>query len=186
MKIDIRGVTYESVLSVCSNMREMDRKEVFANCRSDDPVELADNVMAISGVKWSGFVDGKAVSVHGAWQVWPGVWSVYAFGTDGFGGIARALTRHIRRVMLPAAILAKAHRAHCFSLAEHVEAHRWLERLGATREATLRRYGKNGEDFVVFSWVWEAGDVHGGWRRWRGRWRGGGSRAPGEDPDGYA
>ncbi|MGB8274062.1 MAG: hypothetical protein WCF16_02200, partial [Alphaproteobacteria bacterium] len=45
-----------------------------------------------------------------------------------------------------------AHRAECRSIADHHEAHRWLERLGAVREAYLPDCGKNREPFVLFAW----------------------------------
>lgn len=34
----------------------------------------------------------------------------------------------------------------------HIEAQEWLETLGAKREGTLKRYGRDGEDFHVYVW----------------------------------
>ena len=45
-----------------------------------------------------------------------------------------------------------AHRLECRSMEGHVEAQRWLETIGATREATLHGYGREGEDFHVYTW----------------------------------
>ena len=84
--------------------------------------------------------------------MWPGVWSMYLFATPHFQQVAWDTTRHIRRVMLPALALAGAHRAEARSAVSHVEAHAWLERLGAKREATLKGYGRNKEDFSLFVW----------------------------------
>ena len=69
------------------------------------------------------------------------------------------MTRHIIRVMMPSLAIAKAHRAEARSAASHIEAHNWLERLGATREAPLRGYGRNGEDFILFAWHLESLNV---------------------------
>ncbi|GLO68646.1 hypothetical protein MACH17_01630 [Phaeobacter inhibens] len=45
------------------------------------------------------------------------------------------------------------HRIECLTLADLHVAHRWMEMLGLSEEATLRKYGRNGETFKQFSWV---------------------------------
>ena len=61
--------------------------------------------------------------------------------------------------MMPKIAGAGAHRAECMSLASLADNHRWLEMLGARREATLRGFGKNGEDFHLYAWLKEDADV---------------------------
>src|SRR3546814_12825662 len=81
----------------------------------------------------------------------PGVWSVLLFATDEFHKIRLSLTKHVKRVMIPALVEVGAHRAECHSMEGHAEAHAWLELLGAEREGVRPRFGKNGEDFECFS-----------------------------------
>jgi hypothetical protein len=154
--IQITGCPPEAVMSVATNMREKDKEEIYATRWTDSPIDLAESVMRSHGPKWAVWTEAGPVAVAGAALMWPGVWSVYAFGTDDFRRVAPYLTRHIRRVMMPGLVLAGAHRAECRSLGTHTEAHEWLEKLNATREADLPRYGRNGEDFVLFSWTKES------------------------------
>lgn len=179
MTTAIVETTKEGVYHVCRNMRQADREEIFATRWRDDPDDVARDSLAAPGFKWMAVRDGVPEAVVGVRPMWPGVWCAWAYGTPQFQQVSRHLTRHIQRVIMPALVLARAHRLEAHSIVTHVEAHQWLEYLGAARERTIREFGKGGEDFIVFAWTRESLDVHDGrWgRRWR-RWRGGGSRAP--------
>jgi hypothetical protein len=76
------------------------------------------------------------------------------FATDEFHRIALPLARHIRKKVIPA-LMPFAHRVDCESMEGHHEAHKWLEILGAKRENTLERYGKNEETFYTYRWFME-------------------------------
>jgi hypothetical protein len=159
-KTHILPVDALSVMRVCSNMRPADREEIFALRWSDNPMDLAEDTLAVRGPKWVAHVDKYGpVAVYGAAPMWPGVWSLWLYGTPDFDRCGGSLSRHLRRVMMPALAIAGAHRAEARSLSTHTEAHSWLERLGGRREATLHGYGKNGEDFEVFAWKVESEDV---------------------------
>lgn len=141
------------MMSICRNMREADRAEIFALRWSDNPMDLAEDTMNVAGPKWVAHAEGPGpVAVYGAAPMWPGVWSLWLYATPHFHQIGGRLTRHIQRVMIPALVIAGAHRAEARSMSTHAEAHSWLERLGGQREAVLAGYGKNGEDFLVFAW----------------------------------
>lgn len=147
-------------MRVCVDMRPEDREEIFALRWSDNPMDLAEDTMAVPGAKWAVHLAGVGpVAVYGAAPMWPGVWSMWLFGTPHFQRIGGRLSHHIQRVMLPALAIAGAHRAEARSLSTHTKAHEWLEALGARREATLEGYGKNGEDFIVFAWRVSKEDV---------------------------
>lgn len=150
-------------------MRQADKDEIFALRWSDNPIDLAEDTMNVPGPKWSAHLEGVGpAAVYGAAPMWPGVWCLWLYGTPHFQQIGVRLSRHIQRVMLPALAIAGAHRAEARSLATHTEAHAWLERLGGKPEATLKGYGKRGEDFIVYAWSVRPEDV----RFWRGRRRG--------------
>lgn len=135
---------------IVRNLRDLDREEIGA-VRFELWPDLLNQLCAIRDFQWVWAVDGEPASILGAWPMWPGVWSVYAMGTDAFP--ARAMTKHIRRVMMPAMIEAQAHRAQCASIATHETAHRWLEGLGARRESVMPGYGSGGETFINFVWT---------------------------------
>lgn len=135
------------------NMREADRAEITAMGGAEDVDRLAMDVLQRWGAyAFVAMADDYPAAIVGAREMWPGVWSVWAFGTDEFLKVARGLTKFIRRVMIPHLTELGAHRAQAISVDGHWRAHRWLEALGAVQEARLRRYGRNGEDFLVFRW----------------------------------
>lgn len=144
------------VLYVCHNLREWDRKELFATRFDNDPDRLAMDVMGWGPFWWvaGGEVDGRdrAIAVIGATLIWPGVWSVGMFATDDFPRIGLPLTRWVRRRMIPAIVQQGIHRGECRSMEGHEAAHRWLETLGAKREGELKGYGKGGETFFTYTW----------------------------------
>lgn len=151
-------------MHVAANMRQKDREEIYATRWTDSPIDLAEDVMQAPGPKWTAWADALPIAVCGAAVMWPNVWSVYAFGTDDFRRVALHLTEHIRKVMIPGLVIVGAHRAECRALLTHTEAHRWLELLGARREADLPGYGRNGEDFALYGWTMESVNVF-LWRR---------------------
>lgn len=142
-----------SLLHIFRNMREDDRREVFATRWDTDPDALAVEAITAWGpfafVAWA---DGEPVAAIGATNVWPGVWSAWMIATDKFGHVGKHLTRWVRRVMIPAIREAGCHRVEARSAADHTVAHAWMEALGAKPEFVLRRYGRDKQDFILFAW----------------------------------
>lgn len=149
----ILPLTIAATVQVALAMRAADRAEIFATRWSADAGELAVEVCALSKVG-AVLADEQVAPIMavGAIEIWPGVWSVWAFATDCFGEIAIGATRYVRRQMIPALLERGAHRAECRSAASHLAAHRWLELLGARIESRHAGFGKGGEDFVSFVW----------------------------------
>lgn len=158
MALNLTSPDLRDILYLAHNMREWDRREVFATRWDDDPNILAMDVMrwgSFAHVAWSG---NRPVAAIGAIEAWPTVWSVWMFGTDEFPKVGLGLTRFVRNTMIPAIISKGARRGECKSIEGHDEAHRWLESLGAVREgAPLQNYGKQGETFHTY--VWNPDDV---------------------------
>jgi hypothetical protein len=154
--LTLAPLDHDAVAFVARHMRADDRAEIFATRCDDDAGVIADETMAFARfgcVAWSGGITPEPAAVACAIPTWPGVWSVGMYATDRWPEVARATTRWIKGVLIPDLVAAGAHRAECRSLAAHVTAHRWLERLGAAREATLAAYGRNREDFFLYAWT---------------------------------
>lgn len=152
--MNLRPVTIESAVSVAERMREWDRKEIYATRFDEDPAALAAACLHDRRYAWTAHIDEDPVAVVGAHPLHPNVWTVYAFATDRFPEIAFPLTKFIRNGMIPAlAQFEGVRRAQCLSMAGHSDAHRWLTYLGAQQEAVLPGFGKDGQDFLVFSWL---------------------------------
>lgn len=151
-------VTRNGLVHIIARMRAKDREEIFATRPDDSKKALTEYCMAIANAPNSytrlAYWDDKPVAVFGAIEPWPTVAEVWAFGTDDFQKVGFALTRHIRKTMIPYLLHKGLRRAQCRSLATHTEAHEWLRSLGAKQEdeRPLRSWGKNGEDFVLFEW----------------------------------
>lgn len=144
--------TREEILHVVMNLRDASRREIF-QATDLSREDFAMVIYGSDGFKWVGFHEGKPAAILGASQCHSGVWSVFGFGTDDWHHIWRQVTRTARKEMFPAVYDLGAHRAHCTTLTESTDIHRWLKALGATEESVMRGYGKGGEDYSVFTWA---------------------------------
>lgn len=141
------------MMKITSNLRQRDRDELFATNYGEDPELLARHAVAGGAFRWAAYLDGEPVAAIGAFPRWPGVWTVWAYGTDDWPSVVVSVTRHVRRFMLPAIVNSGAHRADALALAEHSDARRWLISLGAKEEHTLDGWGKKGQTFVSYVWT---------------------------------
>ena len=142
----------ELVSYVARNMREWDRREIFATRVDDDPENLVHDVARCGPITWVAGRDSDPIAAFGCAPLWPGVWSMWLFATDKFGDIGISMTRLVTKAIVPMMIEAGAHRLEARSMEGHTDAQRWLEVIGARREGTLARYGRNKEDFHVYAW----------------------------------
>lgn len=154
--VRIARLTYDAALYVCLNLRPEDRREIYALRNDDNPVLLAHHVTraaVLSDLAWVATWQGRPAAVLGAYELWPGVFEAFAFGTDDWPHVALALTRHGLRTLGPALRERGAHRFQAHSHADHHEAHRWLQSLGARFEAALPCFGRDGSTYHLYAWT---------------------------------
>jgi hypothetical protein len=144
-------VEARGALHVISNMREWDRREIFATRTEDDDIRLLEDVLALPAPAWMAS-KGEPIALFGCVPLWPGVWSMWFFATDNLHQIGIGVTRVIIKAIVPMLWEGGAHRLECRSMEGHTQAQDWLEVIGARRECTLRRFGREGEDFHVYVW----------------------------------
>lgn len=146
----VRRLTYGDALDIAQRMRPADRSEILATRWSDDlePVALDASMSTLAFC----LAGERPIAAIGGAPRHPGVWTAWMFATDEFPRIGRAATAFARRAILPAMIRAGAHRIEMRSAADHTEAHRWIEVLGGRAEATLREYGRDRRDFLLYAW----------------------------------
>lgn len=145
-------VSRDKLRYVITHMRARDHAEIFALQWSDDTEHFLEVQMLMMGDMcriWER--NGVPVSVQGVIPVWPGVWRMFAYGTDEWPRVVLSMTRWARRFVIPA-MTRCAHRVECRALATHTESRRWIESFGAKQEALLSEYGRNREDFVLYVW----------------------------------
>lgn len=148
----LERLNYNDLYTVAENMREWDKREIYATRWNDDPSELANDAMSSYEFGWLAFLEERPIAAIGAMPIHPKVWGVWMFATDEFPKIGLGLSRFVVRRIKPA-LQEVAHRAECKSMEGHVEAQKWLEFIGFRRESTLPGYGREGESFHVYSWV---------------------------------
>ena len=149
----IHRATLHDLLYVAHNMRDWDRREIFATRRTDDPETLAIDCWYHRETAWVARVDAEtppAVAM-GIIERWPSVFSAWMFGTPKIAEVGVSLHRFVKRDMIPVLRGSGARRVDCMSLEGHEDAHRWLERLGARRHPEpFLNWGRNGETFWMY------------------------------------
>lgn len=147
----IKIATPEDVSYVAQRMRAHDRAERVALSHGDDPVLAALQFLALPHLAvtvWK----GTPIAVIGVVFPHPGVASTIFFATDQFEHVALATTRFIRRKLFPILVNTGIHRLQVCSMdnGRSIDNWRWILSFGAKKEAVLKAYGKNGEDFNLF------------------------------------
>ena len=144
---------YGDVVYIARRLRALDAEEIFPLLWHDSPEDLAAGTIAAGGMATVALSGGRPVAAFGAHLSRPQMWTVWMFATDLWPAVALSVTRNIRRKMMPAIIDSGAVRAACWSMEGHHVAHRWLEVLGAVREATIEDYGPSRKSFHCYSWT---------------------------------
>lgn len=143
---------------VIDNLSARSREDVFGATEMQ-PAAFADFLTSAPGFKWCIYHEGRPAALIGAMPLHRRLWSLFGMGTDDWIKVWRLVTLVARRDMMRAVAEAGAWRAECLSPASHVETHRWLRALGASHEVAMPQYGKDGEDYTLFAWLKERGDV---------------------------
>lgn len=153
----------DEIYYVAVNMRESDRREFAATVSFDDREDIAHLLVS----RFSGrpeilaVEDGdKLFAIGGLVELRPNVATLLFYATAEMATGGAAITRYIKSTLFPAAIARGVHRIECQSIVGHDDAHRWIEFLGLKQEAPpFEGFGKNGEAFIQFAWVKDAGSA---------------------------
>jgi hypothetical protein len=147
-----RGPSLTDFLLVVSRLPadEREQYEAFSG-RTFNAEEIAAMFALKVGPAWVLTVDEAPIVIAGFDMLRPGVWQDWLFSTpEAWEKHWRLVTKVSRKVM-DAMLQTEAHRLQCVSLASRIHAHRWYRPLGLELEGTLRGYGVNGEDALMFA-----------------------------------
>lgn len=151
---EIREAIYSDVVFIARRMRRLDAEEILPLVWTGKPEDLAAASIYGGGYSRVAFADdGAPVAAWGANLTRPLWYSVWMFSTDRWPEVALTVTRNIKRELMYELIDAGGVRADCWSMDDHHVAHRWLECLGARREATLEDYGPSRKTYHCYSWT---------------------------------
>jgi hypothetical protein len=97
------------------------------------------------------FIDGNPVSCFGAHEWFPGVWQVW--------GIVGVMAKHypfeyhrfMKQYIHQKMIEFEARRFQMSVRADYREGIRWAEALGFVREGTMKHYGHDGTDYLLYA-----------------------------------
>lgn len=142
---------------LCFNMRDIDRREIYGNLATDNPLEWAAMIqfgVAKNGCAWITRFNGRPAAVMGVMENWPGNWQVFSFGTEKYRRVLVYFKPKLE-AMIAFGRERGMHRLECRSLASHIDAHRVTKFVGLGNPQLLRKHGRDGDDFVLFSRVWD-------------------------------
>ena len=144
-----------SLLYVCLRLRERDAREIYNLRPHDNPVRLASEAAWVlpQGRARIAWYQGRPAGVVGMFESWPRMWEMVMFGTDEFPHVAFAMMRWARRELRDLLVNGWGHRLQADSHVEHEEAHKFIRAMGGREEVRLLKYGKDGSEYVRFSWV---------------------------------
>lgn len=146
----IKVATLEDVTYVAQRLQPHHRAERLACTHGEDAVGAAVRFLAMPHLAvtvWK----GTPIAVVGVVFPHPGVASTIFFATDQFRHVALATTRFVRRTLFPILLSTGIHRLQCCSMRRDGKPDSWIQSFRGEHEATLRGYGRNGEDFDIFT-----------------------------------
>lgn len=154
--VDVRigPATIRDVSYILANLDPADAEEI--GCQVPEgamPGELAAGCVRF-GSSFVAYLNGVPAMAFGSSPLTAvgNVRSAWAFGTRRSRVCMRSVMRFCRDEFVPSFLSFGVTRVEARSISTHAVAHRWLEAVGAEREATIAAYGKNGEDFVLYVW----------------------------------
>lgn len=151
--VELVPAVYGDVVFIARNMRDLDVEEIMPLIWSGKAEDLAAMSCTAGGIAIVALSGGCPVAAYGAFLSRPLMWTVWMFATDRWSEVALAVTKDIKRRIMPQWIDAGAVRCECWSMEGHDTAHRWLESLGATREASIEDYGPSRKTYHCYSWT---------------------------------
>ena len=132
-------------------MKADQAKSACALANTDDPLEAIQKLSLCAYVGVTVWRGEDPIAAAGAVLTHPGNATTFLYATDRWPEVVIETTRFFRKTLFPALQAAGVRRVQSLSMAGDDRTNRWKERLfGGTQEAILSKYGKNGEDFVLY------------------------------------
>lgn len=145
----ITPLTLDDANIIAFNMRAGDVREIMAMRRDEYRHEFAEECMI-----WGGWcckdTRGVPYAMGGVVEHRPGVGTAWMVATED---VSRHGIEVTKAAKLELVTHKNLHRIQAYSADFHKVSHPWLESLGFKRGHTVRKLGKNGENFILFEIV---------------------------------
>lgn len=136
---------------IAASMRDQDWSEIQAVIPATR-TEIGAMLFAWSpGLAWCAWLDDAPVVAFGVSASFNGLGSGWAYGTKRMPKVMKAATLFALRTVKPMLIAQGFRRVEVRTSVDHDLSHKWLERLGFTREGIAVDYGMGGRDFVTYA-----------------------------------
>lgn len=150
-RLSIGYATPDGLRHIVANLRERDRREIFALRWDDDEESLVGELAHVAGELWRMWSwDHEPVAVAGMVPTRPGVVIGGAFGTHLWPRAVRSITHWGIHSIVPILKAANYHRLEVYVLADNTDSRRWIELMGGEVESLLRGFGRNREDYLIY------------------------------------
>lgn len=152
MHVRLEPANIRDLSFICANMRAEDWREI--ECQW--PEGASRNEIAAAALSspeaWVASWKGQPVAAFGVQPLNWSALSIWAFGARAMWRAVPELTRFILGECVPRWIASGVTRVEARSIVGHDAAHRWMRGMGAS-EVASPCWGRNGEDFMLFSWT---------------------------------
>lgn len=160
MRVEIKAGTLRDICFVAANLRDQDRREIFATANLHSGTQAgAVSYLSSPDWCWTAWLDGQPVGAFGislgSPEYQPHLRYAWAYGANKFKRVVPAITRFCINEWPERLIAEGATRVEVRSLADHDLAHKWLSSIKARKEAVMPNYGVNGEAFELWAWLKE-------------------------------
>ena len=153
-KTEITDVTLVDLLMVCQALPEDEIRQIEAFTGNPyDPEQLAVSTYSNDGIKWTCRIKetGEPIVVAGFFQVGVSTWRSFMLATDrAWAEFGREVTDHCKEVVDSVAGSEEFIRIETISLEGREKAQTWYPLIGLEYESTLRSYGANGENALMY------------------------------------
>ncbi len=150
MTVHLRELNIDNLLTVCRALPQ----EEFDLWRIMSGVEHTPEALAISLNAAAGWIihnGDQPLAAAGFTMQRPGVYRTWMTATDlAWSPYGREVTRVVRDKITWILSEGIAHRVETVTLADRKRARDWYSKIGLQHESTLRGYGINGEDAVIY------------------------------------
>lgn len=145
----IADATIEDLMYVGAWMCDADRIELAATRDPDDYEGLALDAWK-SPIRKVVLDDALPIFAFGANPVGSDLAAVWGFKTPKGWNAIRAVTKHIRKFMIPQLRAMGIRHAACLVHADNRASRKWLSHLDFQPRATLREFGTHNEEMILY------------------------------------
>lgn len=142
--------TLRDVQYISRRLRAADREELAATRSPENYIALSIDAWMADVCRIAFADDGEPVFVYG-FHIKGREARIWGFGTDRTPEVARGVTKHCLRYMMPFLLSLDIDRAHCLVHPRNDLSKRWLGFLGFIPEATISDIGPEREELILYS-----------------------------------